>query len=137
MHLCSNVLAFETLAGQHLGDQDCRCGLASCVAREEGWERSCTGITLHSGCCRSCTAHNVDGYDSCADFKPLGIASQGREPEQCSLRQLLKCSKARRSCCWARWPWGIASSSASSKSQRKNEGSTSGFRPSASTLASF
>ena len=27
---CANVLAFQTLAGQHLCDHDCRCGLASC-----------------------------------------------------------------------------------------------------------
>ena len=94
---CSNVLAFKTLAGQHPGDQDCRRGLASCVlatrAREEGWGRPLHGITLHSGCCRSCAGQNVDDYDSCVDFKPLGIASQGLEPEQCSSRQHLSAAK--------------------------------------------
>ena len=51
------------------------------------------GITLHSGCCRSCAGQNVDDYDSCVDLKPLGIASQGLEPEQCSSRQHLSAAK--------------------------------------------
>ena len=36
---------------------------------------------------------NVDDYDSCVDLKPLGIASQGLEPEQCSSRQHLSAAK--------------------------------------------